>query len=99
MRIQENLKIESKSVKLEVKDAERLNKIAQFKKRRPHYLMKEAIHEYIEREEARMDFILSAEESAKHFEETNLHVSLDDFENWANDIENNKETEIPKCHK
>ena len=99
MIVQETLKTEAKSVKLDTQDLERLNNIAEYKKRKPHYLMKQAIHEYIEREEARMNFIISAEQSAKHFEETGLHVSLDEFENWANDIENNNETQIPKCHK
>ncbi len=38
-----------------------------------------------------MNFIISAEKSAKYFEETSLHVSLNEFENWTDDIENNIE--------
>ena len=44
------------TVKLDPSDRDRIASLATMKKRTPHYLMKEAILEYVQREEARQNF-------------------------------------------
>jgi len=41
------------SIKLDAQETERLRALAALRKRSPHYLMREAIREYLAREEAR----------------------------------------------
>jgi len=41
-------------------------------KRTPHYLMKEAILEYVKKEEARQNFIKAAKTAFEHYKETGL---------------------------
>lgn len=87
------------SVKLDQSDRERLNTLAVSKKRTSHYLMKEAIQEYIKREEIRMNFIRAGEESARHYKETGLHIRLDEFSAWVDAVQTDPDTAMPICHK
>ncbi|MCX7217705.1 MAG: CopG family transcriptional regulator [Burkholderiales bacterium] len=87
------------SVKLDISDRERINVLASTKKRTAHYLMKEAIHEYIQREESRMNFINAAVASAKEFEETGLHITLDEMDSWMESWGTDNEKPMPICHK
>ena len=87
------------SVKLDPSDRERISALASTKKRTPHYLMKEAIREYIEREESRQNFINAAERSYEHYKETGLHISLDEFSAWVDDVEKKPDAPMPVCHR
>ena len=49
--------------------------------------------------EARMKFIFEAQQSAQHFEATGLHIPLEELDKWVNDIEQNSNESISKCHK
>ena len=44
------------SLKLELSEHDRLRHLAESKHRKPHFLMKEAIRQYMDREEARESF-------------------------------------------
>ena len=86
------------SVKLDPTDRDRITALAAKKDRTPHYLMKEAIREYINREEAQQNFIEVAKQSFEHYKETGLHISLDEFSAWVDDVEKNPKTPMPVCH-
>lgn len=72
--------------------------LAAVKKRTPHYLMREAIMEYIQREEARQNFIQAAEASYAQYKETGLHVTLDEFSAWVDEVQNDPSKPLPVCH-
>jgi len=86
------------TVKLDPSDRKRIAALAAVKKRTPHYLMKEAILEYIRREEARQNFIQAAEESFVHYKETGLHLTLDEFSAWVGAVQRDPDQPIPECH-
>lgn len=88
----------SVTVKLDPSDRNRIASLAAVKKRTPHYLMKEAILEYIKREEARQHFIQAAEASFVHYKETGLHVTLDEFSTWVDSVQSDPDQPIPICH-
>ncbi len=71
------------SIKLEDTERQRLAYLAEVKRRSPHFLMREAITEYISREEKRLAFYKEAEAAWKDYRETGLHLSLRDLEAWA----------------
>ena len=77
----------------------RIDSLASAKKRTAHYLMKEAIHEYIQREESRLNFIRASEESAREFQHTGLHVMHDEFDAWLETWGGDNEQPMPACHK
>ena len=86
------------TVKLAPSDRDRIASLAIMKKRTPHYLMKEAILEYVQREEARQNFIKVANTSFEHYKETGLHITLDEFSAWVDDVQKKPDTPIPACH-
>jgi len=86
------------TVKLDPSDRDRIASLATMKKRTPHYLMKEAILEYVQREEARQNFIKAADTSFEHYKETGLHITLDEFSAWVDDVQKNPDAPITACH-
>ncbi len=89
----------SVTIKLDDADRDRIASLASVKKRTPHYLMKEAILEYVKREEARQNFIAAAESSFEHFKETGLHISLDEFSTWVDQVQQDAGAPAPSCHR
>jgi predicted transcriptional regulator len=90
--------INAVSVKLDNADRERLSLLATAKKRTAHYLMKEAIRDYIEREESRLNFIRAAQESAKQMDNTGLHLTSDEVSAWVEALKSNPAEHPPQCH-
>ena len=88
----------SVTIKLDDVDRERIASLASVKKRTPHYLMKEAILDYVKREEARQNFIIAAEASFEHYKETGLHISLDEFSTWVDQVQQDPRAPPPACH-
>ncbi len=71
------------SLKLEDEDRDRLAQLAAKTKRSPHYLMREAVLGFIDREEKRLAFVEEAEEAWTGYLETGQHLTLDDMEAWS----------------
>jgi predicted transcriptional regulator len=86
------------SVKLDPTDRERIAVLASTKKRTAHYLMKEAIHEYIQREESRLNFIRAAEAASQEFKDTGMHVTHDELDSWMETWGTENEQPMPVCH-
>lgn len=86
------------SVKLEAYEKQALTQIAAEKSRSVHYLLREAVHEYIERETARLEFKKEADEAWKHYNETGLHLNQDEIEQWANSLYSDENKSAPSCH-
>ena len=80
-------------------DQDRIASLASAKKRTPHYLMKEAILEHLQKEEARQNFIAAAESSFVHYKDTGLHITLDEFDSWVDQVQQDPSTPMPECHK
>jgi predicted transcriptional regulator len=87
------------TLKLAPADRARMAALAAAKRRTPHYLMKEAILEYISREEARQQFIAAAQASFEHYKETGLHTTLDEFSAWVDALQTDPATPAPTCHR
>ena len=88
----------SVTVKLDAIDRARLSSLAARKKRTPHYLMKAAILDYVRVEEARQNFIEASVASFEQFKETGQHITLDEFNAWADDLPLTPDAPVPPCH-
>ncbi len=88
----------SVTIKLDNADRDRIASLATAKKRTPHYLMKEAILDYVKKEEARQNFIAVADSSFEHYKETGLHITLDEFSSWVDKVQETPEAPVPACH-
>lgn len=86
------------SVKIDDDLKSRVQQLAASRRRSAHWIMREAIQQYVEREEARASFQAEALESWKVFRETGLHLKGDEVRNWLSTWGSGDETEVPDCH-
>jgi predicted transcriptional regulator len=86
------------AIKLDDEERARLAALATAKQRSAHFLMRDAIREYLDREESRHRFIAAAEASYEHYKETGMHVTLDEFSEWVNRAVEDVQATPPKCH-
>ena len=86
------------SVKLDDELKKRIQHLADVRHRSAHWIMREAIRDYVEREEARESFKQEAIASWKAYKETGQHLTGQEARDWLNNWGTDKETKIPECH-
>ena len=87
------------SIRIRKDQKERLNTIAQAQDRTAHSIAVKALSEYIEREEARLDFKRETDAAWKHYQETGLHVTMQEVGDWMDSLFTDNEKPTPICHK
>jgi predicted transcriptional regulator len=60
--------------------------------------MREAIEEYVSREEKREQLRQDALASWEHYQATGLHVTQEEIDQWADRLEAGEDAPPPKCH-
>jgi len=87
------------SLKLDVETKERVRRLAAARRRSPHWLMREAIEEYVEREEKREQFRQDALAAWDHYQTTGLHATAEEADAWLAKLEAGKAAIPPKCRR
>jgi predicted transcriptional regulator len=85
------------SLKLDVEIKERVRQLASARRRSPHWLMREAIEEYVEREEKREQFRRDALAAWTNYQATGLQVTAEEADAWLAKLEAGKGVAPPKC--
>lgn len=80
----------SVAVKIKPEMRERMKRLAARRRRTPHWLMRDAIRQYVEREEAR--------DAWQEYRETGLHASGREVLTWLATWGGESETAAPACH-
>jgi predicted transcriptional regulator len=86
------------SVKLDDVLKKRIQRLADLRHRSAHWIMREAIRDYVEREEARESFKQESLASWTAYQETGQHLTGQEARDWLNTWGTDKETEVPECH-
>jgi len=86
------------SVKLDDDLKSRIQHLAEIRHRSAHWIMREAIRDYVEREEARESFKHEALTSWTAYQETGQHLTGPEVRGWLKTWGTDEESEIPKCH-
>ena len=86
------------SVKLDPELKRRLDRLAGARRRSPHWMMREAIRQFVDREEARESFKQEALQSWQAYRETGLHLTLAETAAWLDSWGTEDEAEAPECH-
>jgi predicted transcriptional regulator len=86
------------SVKLDDELKKRIQHLADVRQRSSHWIMREAIRDYVEREEARESFKQEAMASWTAYQETGQHLTGQEARDWLDTWGTDKETEVPECH-
>ncbi|MDZ7811564.1 MAG: CopG family ribbon-helix-helix protein [Arhodomonas sp.] len=87
------------SIKLDDELKGRIQELANARRRSAHWLMREAIEQYVEREERREAFKQDALRAWEEYQESGLHVTADEVESWLAGWGTEHETPPPKCRK
>lgn len=86
------------SVKIDDDLKSRVQQLADTRHRSAHWIMCQAIRDYVEREEARESFKEEALESWTAYQETGQHLSGREAREWLTTWGTDRETELPECH-
>ncbi len=78
---------------------DRIQHLANQRRRSPHWIMREAIQQYVEREEARERFRQEALASWVAYQETGRHLTGQEVRTWLNTWGTEDEKTAPECHK
>ena len=76
----------------------RVQHLASQRRRSPHWIMLEAIGQYVEREEARESFKQEALASWAAYQETGKHLTGQELRSWLNTWGSDDEKAAPECH-
>ena len=60
--------------------------------------MREAVQQYVEREEKREQFRQSALAAWSHYQATGMHLNADEADAWLAKLEAGEDAPPPECH-
>ncbi len=86
------------SVKIDDELKDRVQRLADTRDRSAHWVMREAIRDYVEREEAKERFKQEALAAWTAYQETGRHLSGEEVREWLATWGTDKETAPPPCH-
>lgn len=86
------------AVKLDQDIRDRIKRLAEARHRSTHWMMREAIGQYIEREEKREAFRQDGMRAWNDYQMTGLHVTLEEADEWLAKLETGQDVEPPECH-
>ena len=87
------------SVKLDLDTRARVENLAEARQRTAHWVMREAITQYVDREEKRESFRQDTIKAWDEFQETGMHASATEVDNWLASWGTENELPAPVCHK
>lgn len=86
------------SVKLDDELKNRIQHLAGMRHRSAHWIMCEAIRDYVDREEKREAFKQDALLAWEAYQQNGLHLTLEEADSWLSKLEAGEDVELPKCH-
>jgi predicted transcriptional regulator len=86
------------SLKLESELKERVQRLAAARRRSAHWVMREAVEQYVSREEKREQLRQDALAAWNHFQATGLHTTAEEADAWMAKLEAGEDAEAPECH-
>lgn len=86
------------AVKLDQDTRDRLKRLADAKDRSTHWMLREAVSQFVEREEKREAFRQAGLQAWDEYQATGLHVTHDEADAWLATLEAGVEADVPECH-
>ena len=86
------------SIKLDDTLKDRLQRLAESRRRSTHWIMREAIEQYVEHEEKRENFKQDALHAWQQYQQAGQHLTLDEADAWLAKLEASEDVAPPACH-
>jgi predicted transcriptional regulator len=87
------------AIKIDEDTRNRIKRLAEARQRSSHWLMLEAIRQYVEREEKREAYRQDGIRAWNEYQATGLHVTGDEVIAWLDTWGEENEQAAPVCHK
>jgi predicted transcriptional regulator len=87
------------SIKLDPELKERIVRLAEAQQRSAHWLMKQAIEEFVDRAEKRRKFDEESRAAIEEYDATGLHLSHDEVMTWLERRARGEVVPLPELHK
>ncbi|PUE13588.1 CopG family ribbon-helix-helix protein [Limnohabitans sp. WS1] len=85
------------AIKIDEVTRARVKRLADARQRTPHWLMREAIQQYVDREEKREAFRQDALQAWETFRANNQHAPADQADAWLAQLEQGNDVDPPVC--
>lgn len=86
------------AIKLDEETKARVKRLAEARQRTSHWLMREAITQYVDREEKREAFRQETLKAWDEYRAAERHVTADEADAWLAQLEQGNDIEPPGCH-
>jgi predicted transcriptional regulator len=86
------------AIRLTTAEQTQIDHLAAAKQRKPQWIMKEALRQYLEREAAAEKLRKETLASWDEYVQTGMHVSEEEMNSWLDTWGDDDEAEPPKCH-
>ncbi|WP_265583858.1 CopG family ribbon-helix-helix protein [Chitinimonas koreensis] len=86
------------AIKIDPETRERIKRLAAARDRTPHWIMREAISQYVEREEKREALRQDGIMAWNAYHANGLHATADEADAWLAELEAGRDVEPPECH-
>jgi predicted transcriptional regulator len=93
-----NTTIRPVAIKIDEDTKLRVKRLADARQRTSHWLMREAITQYVDREEKREAFRQDTLKAWEDFRSNSRHVTADEADAWMAQLEQGRDIEPPECH-
>jgi predicted transcriptional regulator len=87
------------SIKLDDDMKGRVRHLAEARERTSHWIMREAIAQYVEREEKREALRQDSFKAWEEYQETGRHATAEEVDQWLASWGTDNELPAPECHK
>ena len=91
-------KVSTTSLKLDSELKQRVQQLASARRRSAHWIMREAVEQFVDREEKRERFRQDALAAWTHYQATGLHATAEEADSWLAKLEAGEDAEAPECH-
>lgn len=85
-------------MKIDPEMRERMKRLAERRQRTPDWLTRDAVRQYVEREEARDAFLRQARDAWQEHRQTGLQACAEEVLEWLATWGGESETAAPVCH-
>jgi predicted transcriptional regulator len=86
------------AIKIDQITKDRVKRLAESRHRTSHWLMREAIEQYVEREEKREAFRQAGIAAWNAYRANGMHVTSEEADAWLDKLEAGQDVEPPECH-
>lgn len=86
------------TIKIDQTTKERMQRLAEARHRSSHWMILEAIRQYVDREEKREVFRQDGIKAWNEYRATGLHLTLEEADAWLAKLEAGEDVKPPECH-